>query len=248
MIISTNAIVLKTFRYGDSSIISRLFTEHYGKIVVIAKGILKPKNTTGPIMEPMNHITLHYYDKSSREIQILKNASLINQFSLLRSNLERIILGQIIVESLDKATSINNPMPILYRLIWRVLEKMNFDNVNFWMIYSFYLYQLAVRLGFMPNLTSCHKCHSILSKAFIDDYLGELICHSCNTQSKLLLDNKSLIFLQNMEKLHLDDIKNNMNTYSEMENVLYFLKKFNCTHMEGMDKVRSLDMIQKLLT
>ena len=92
MIISTNAIVLKTIRYGDSSIISRLYTETHGKIVVIAKGVWKPKNTTGPIMEPMNHIHLHYYDKSSREIQILKNASLISQFSLLRSNLEKIII------------------------------------------------------------------------------------------------------------------------------------------------------------
>ena len=247
MIISTNAIVLKTIRYGDSSIISRLYTENHGKIAVMAKGIWKPKNTTGPIMEPMNHIHLHYYDKNSREIQILKNASLINQFSLLRSNLEKIILGQIIVESLDKSTSSNNPMPILYRLVWRVLEKMNSVNVNFWMIYSFYLYQLAVRLGFMPNLTSCHQCQSILTKAFIDDYLGELICHDCNTQSELSLDNKSLIFLQNMEKIHLDDIENKINTPIEIENTLYFLKKFNCTHMEGMNKVRSLDMIQKLL-
>ena len=49
MIISTNAIVLKTIRYGDSSIISRLYTESHGKIAVMAKGIWKPKNTTGPI-------------------------------------------------------------------------------------------------------------------------------------------------------------------------------------------------------
>ena len=99
----------------------------------------------------------------------------------------------------------------------------------------------------MPNLTSCNQCQSILTKAFIDDYLGELICHDCNTQSKLTLDNKSLIFLQNIEKMHLDDIENKITAFPEIDNALYFLKKFNCTHMEGMDKVRSLDIMQKLL-
>ena len=58
MIISTNAIVLKTIRYGDSSIISRLFTENHGKVSIIAKGAWRPKKTSGMILEPMKHIHL----------------------------------------------------------------------------------------------------------------------------------------------------------------------------------------------
>ena len=38
MIINTNAIVLKTFSYGETSLISRCFTEDRGKISFIIKG------------------------------------------------------------------------------------------------------------------------------------------------------------------------------------------------------------------
>ena len=73
MLISTNAIILKTIPYGDSSIIFRIFTENHGKVSVIAKGARRPKKPLGLFLEPMNHIYLQYYYKNTREIQILKD-------------------------------------------------------------------------------------------------------------------------------------------------------------------------------
>ena len=247
MLISTNAIILKTIPYGDSSIISRLFTEDHGKITVIAKGVWRPRNTIGSLLEPMNHIQLQYYHKNSRDIQILKDAGLNCQCSLLRSRLDRIVLGQTIVEVLDKSTHANNSIPVLYRLIWRVLDKLNHADINYWMVFAFYLYQLSLRLGFMPNLKTCYQCKSVFSHAFIDNITGELICHNCRSQGKLSLNKNSLIFLQKLENLHLDDICPRMNNTKEMYNAIRFLKIFTCIHLEGMNKVRSLDIMHKLL-
>ena len=56
-----------------------------------------------------------------------------------------------------------------------------------------------------------------------------------------------LIFLQKLENLHLDDIQPGMNNTVEMYNAINFLEIFTCIHLEGMDKVRSLNMIHKLL-
>ena len=67
MILSTQAIVLKTIKYGDSSLICRLFTKDQGKITIMAKGAWRPKNTSGAILEPMNHILLDYYHDSTIE-------------------------------------------------------------------------------------------------------------------------------------------------------------------------------------
>ena len=213
----------------------------------MAKGAWRPKKTTGPLLEPMNHIHLQYYHKNSRDIQILKDVELIHQFSILRSKLDKIILGQTVVEALDKSTPASHSFPILYRLGWRVLDKLNNADVNFWLVFAFYLYQLSLRLGFMPNLKTCCQCKSIFSHAFINDRTGELICHNCGPQSKLSLNKNSLIFLQKLEDLHLDDIKPGMNNTVEMYNALRFLEIFTCIHLEGMDKVCSLNMIHKLL-
>jgi DNA repair protein RecO len=213
----------------------------------MAKGAWRPKQTTGLLMEPMNHIHLQYYHKNSRDIQIVKDVELIHQFSILRSGLDRIILGQTVVEALDKSTQPNNSLPILYRLGWRVLDKMNYAEVNYWLVFAFYLYQLSLRLGFMPNLKTCCQCKSIFTHACIDDKTGELICHDCNPQGKLSLNKNSLIFLRKLENLHLDDIRPGMNNSVEMYNAIRFLEIFTCIHLDGMNRVRSLDMVQKLL-
>ena len=72
---------------------------------------------------------------------------------------------------IDKSTQDSNPHPILYRLSWRVLDKLNNENQNYWSIFAFFLYQLSLRLGFMPNLSSCSKCNSKMIYGGIDELI-----------------------------------------------------------------------------
>ena len=52
----------------------------YGKITIIAKGAKSIKNPLGALLEPLNYIDCVYYYKSNRNIQTLKEASLINKY------------------------------------------------------------------------------------------------------------------------------------------------------------------------
>ena len=146
-----------------------------------------------------------------------------------------------------KEKRLNNEIEFLNTQYNVLHDKMNQVDMNFWMVFAFYLYQLSLRLGFMPNLKTCCQCKSVFNHAFINDRTGELICPDCGPQSKLSLNKNSLIFLQKLENLHLDDIQPGMNNTVEMYNALRFLEIFTCIHLEGMDKVRSLNMIHKLL-
>ena len=245
--ISTSAIVLKTIPYGDTSIISRMFTEDQGKITILAKGAWRPKNNTGALLEPMNHIHLQYYHKSSREIQILKDGVFSQQFSNLRKELNKIIVGLAIVEMIDKSTMDNNPFPILYRLGWRVLKKLNDEKQNIWLVFIFFLYQLSLRLGFLPNLKKCSKCNAYLTSSWFDDYTGELVCMDCSTQSKINLEENILSALQKLESLHLDEIHTLSINIQGIANSIQFLDTFISFHSEGLKKVRSMEMVQQIL-
>ena len=161
-----------------------MFTEDQGKVTILAKGAWRPKNNAGALLEPMNHIHLQYYHKNSREIQVLKDGGFTQQFSNLRKELSKVIVGLTIVEMMDKSTLDNNPFPILYRLGWRVLEKLNDEKQNIWLVFVFFLYQLSLRLGFLPNIKKCSKCNADLISGCFDNYTGELICVNCSTQSK----------------------------------------------------------------
>ena len=78
MICSTKAIVLNHKKFSDTSLICNLYSENYGKISIIAKGARSLKNPHGAVLEPLNYIDLIYYYKPKRNIQLFKEASIIN--------------------------------------------------------------------------------------------------------------------------------------------------------------------------
>jgi len=75
---STEALVVKTQKYQESSKIVTLYTRKLGKISVIAKGIRKTDSKLGGILEVINLVSTVFYYKSSRNIQLLKECDLIN--------------------------------------------------------------------------------------------------------------------------------------------------------------------------
>ena len=224
-----------------------MFTEDQGKVTILAKGAWRPKNNAGALLEPMNHIYLQYYHKNSREIQVLKDGGFTQQFSNLRKELSKVIVGLTIVEMMDKSTLDNNPFPILYRLGWRVLEKLNDEKQNIWLVFVFFLYQLSLRLGFLPNIKKCSKCNADLISGCFDNYTGELICVNCSTQSKISLDENSLSALQKLEGLHLDDLQTLSINIQGITNSIQFLDLFISFHLEGLKKLRSMTMLKQIL-
>ena len=224
-----------------------MFTEDQGKVTILAKGAWRPKNNAGALLEPMNHIHLQYYHKNSREIQVLKDGGFTQQFSNLRKELSKVIVGLTIVEMMVKSTLDNNPFPILYRLGWRVLEKLNDEKQNIWLVFVFFLYQLSLRLGFLPNIKKCSKCNADLISGCFDNYTGELICVNCSTQSKISLDENSLSALQKLEGLHLDDLQTLSINMQGITNSIQFLDLFISFHLEGLKKLRSMTMLKQIL-
>ena len=247
MLIETNAIVLKRILYGDTSVICRVFTKSVGKVSILAKGAFRPKNSSGLLLEPINHIHLQFYNKNSRDIQILKNAGFVQQFPILRNNFHRIILAFAVVEIIDKSILGGDPHPILYRLGWRVLDKLNDENQNFWLVFVFFLYQALLRLGFMINLNNCSKCNQPMIRGGLDDYSGELVCTDCVSQCKIKISYNVCAFLKQLSDLHLDDLNKISLSNSDIIDSIYFLESFLLFHVMGIKRVKSMKMVHKLL-
>ena len=247
MLITTNAIVLKRIPYSDTSVICSVFTEEMGKVSILAKGAWKQKNALGPILEPINHIHVQFYNKNSRNIQIVKDVEFIQQFSILRSRLGRMIIAFAVIEIIDKSTLEKNPYPILYRLGWRVLDKINDENQNFLFVFTFFLYQLLLRLGFMINLNNCKNCARDVTQGGMDDYTGELVCINCVTQSRVKIGKDACTFLKQLSDLHLDNLNTISVSDSDIMDSICFLESFMLFHVEGFKKVRSMDLLRNMI-
>ena len=76
--VSTPALVLQTYPYGETSRILRLLTPALGLQSAIAKGVTRPRSHFCGVLEPFTtgHATL--YLKHSRELQTLAAFELIH--------------------------------------------------------------------------------------------------------------------------------------------------------------------------
>ena len=61
MIYNSEALILNTCCYGDTSLICNLFTKKYGRLSIISKGARTLKNPNRAILQPAQFIDLHYY-------------------------------------------------------------------------------------------------------------------------------------------------------------------------------------------
>ncbi|RQO32197.1 DNA repair protein RecO [Taibaiella sp. KBW10] len=78
MISSTSGIVLRTIKYGETSVICSIFTEVYGLQSYLVKGVRtdKKQSKKGNILRPGNILDLQVYHQPAKNLQYLKEFQL----------------------------------------------------------------------------------------------------------------------------------------------------------------------------
>ena len=87
MIIKSKAIVIKSFSYGESSLISRVLIDNGQKLSLIIKGAKSLKSNKSALFQSLNFIEIQYYQKDNREIQLFKEGYLIKSFRNVKKNI-----------------------------------------------------------------------------------------------------------------------------------------------------------------
>ena len=77
MLVTTEAIVLRSRKQGDTSKIVSLYTRDYGFVDVIAKGAREMKSKFGSALEPFTLSKVTFYKKEGRDLYLLANAEVI---------------------------------------------------------------------------------------------------------------------------------------------------------------------------
>lgn len=102
MIVRTPAIVFRTVDYQESTYIVTVFTRELGKIAVMAKGARKPKSQFAGLFEIGTQLDIVLYNKSTRGIQPLKEASYLYRNFSNRSDVFKMVTVQRIIELVNQ--------------------------------------------------------------------------------------------------------------------------------------------------
>ena len=151
-IIRTEAVVLRSLDYGETSQIVTLFTREKGTVGVMAKGARRPKTPFGATLQPMAYSEVVFYYKPTRTLQILSESSHVESFHRLRESLERITVGLRIVELVDALMEEEDPQPAVFALLVRLLRRLNAAERHVANLWPYAQLRLARLLGIAPSI------------------------------------------------------------------------------------------------
>ena len=154
MIVHTEAVVLKRFPFGETSMIARCFTRKEGKVSVMVRGAKKKKPHYISFFQPINYLDLIYHFKPKRSIQITSKVTYQRIWSKYQNNLKHMSYGLALMEITDKATINNDPHPDLFDELVSVLHKMDTQENRLNILFWYYEMRLLTLLGFKPNLST----------------------------------------------------------------------------------------------
>lgn len=149
----SEAIVLRTYPFRESSLIVSFFTREEGKMRGVARGVRKPKNLFGSGLERLSEVRMHYSHRENRELQTLVSCDLVHsQFGVL-GNYEAGVSLDFIAEVSEQLLPPLEPNERFYRLLSSVLAYLRERPEQFWPVVTYFSFW-AVRLsGFLPELT-----------------------------------------------------------------------------------------------
>lgn len=149
----TIAVVLKTYKYSETSIIAKMYTEKYGLLSFMVHGVRKKKSKyPAAFFQPLQMLNLEIRYKEKSNLHSIKDMSLATGMYEIQSDIIKSSIALFLAEVLFKTIKEEEANNKLYEFIFNsisFLEEADTEAItNFHLVF---LIGLSRHLGFYPN-------------------------------------------------------------------------------------------------
>ncbi|PTL54796.1 DNA repair protein RecO [Paraconexibacter algicola] len=186
--VKTEAVVLRSMRFGEADRILHLYTPGRGRVGAIAKGVRRARSRFGGRLEPFGRVDLVLHEGRS-DLLTVTGAQILEPHRVLREDGRALDAAGRACDAVARLFEHAEPQPEVYRLLCHELTILDraaaapekaaaagFDH---------HANQLAFRLkllhagGFAPQLTSCAQCGEVDHLSGFSGAAGGVVCSSC---------------------------------------------------------------------
>lgn len=179
--VKTEAIVLRSIRYGEADRILHLYSKTHGRLGAIAKGARKPKSRFGGRLEPFFRLDLVLHEGRS-DLLTVTGATTVDGYPHLRSSGPALGAGARACDSVLRLLDAAEPNPPAYNLLCRYLALLDDPaeprGAALETALAFRL-KLALVAGFAPELASCARCGEAEHLVGFSGAAGGVVCAGC---------------------------------------------------------------------
>ncbi len=180
---TTEAVVLRSFRFGEADRVLHLYTLDRGRVGAVAKGVRKTKSRFGGRLEPFSHVELVLHHGRG-ELDTVTGASLVRPHDRARTDPYRLQVGLIGLEAMLRLYTEQEANERAFTALARFLDALD-DLARRSTRPAVDPLALAFQLkllwlsGYLPHLGSCVEC------GVEEDLIGYLpdaggaVCRAC---------------------------------------------------------------------
>ena len=175
----TEAVVLRSIRYGEADRIVHLYSATRGRIGAIAKGSRRPKSRFGGRLEPFFRLNLVLYEGRG-DLMTVTGASTVGGYARLRADGKALLAAGRACDALLRLFDSGEPNPPAYHLLCNYLGLLDTDPgaAGAGPALAFRL-KLAMAAGFTPELASCARCGEAEHLTAFSGAAGGVVCAGC---------------------------------------------------------------------
>lgn len=190
----TDAIVIRTVDFSETSSIVTLFTFDFGKVTVLAKGARRKKGPFESALDLLATCRIVFLHKSNDSLDLLTEAKLVNRLRASEAGLSRLYASYYLAELLQNLTDEFDPHPALFELTAETLRLV--ENVEFPFEPAILRYELILlkETGHLPSLQKCVGCGRVVqpdAKFSFGVLAGGVLCSQCRVGHRRLIGLRS---------------------------------------------------------
>jgi len=193
-VLTSDAIILRTWPVQESDLIVSFFTRDYGRLKGIAKSALKSRKRFGGALEPTTLARAWFAERPRQELVRLDQLEILSSPLSAPIDPIRMSVLSFIAETLDEALPEHDPQDTVFRLAVSVLEQTTVDHP--WMPLTYFCLWMTRLLGLLPDIAHCTACAEALHAAdlWFSPYSDGLFCaiHRSPSASALSADSWQL--------------------------------------------------------
>jgi DNA repair protein RecO (recombination protein O) len=179
----TEAIVLRSMRYGEADRILHLYTPDRGRLSAIAKGVRKAKSRFGGRLEPFFRLNLVLYEGKS-DLMTVTAAETVAAHPRLREHGAALDGAARACEAVARIFDDGEPHAGVYHLLANELALLDREPERAGRANSLaFRLKLLLAAGFAPHLAGCASCGEREHLVGFSGAAGGVVCGACEASA-----------------------------------------------------------------
>ena len=179
-----DAVVLRTYKSGESDRVAVLWTRHHGKVRVFAKGIRKTSSRLGGNLETLAYVDIDLV-KTRGDFYVARHVAHRERLTTLRSSYGRINAGYAVVEVVDAIPSDDVADEGIFDLVARVLLTLDDERFDPALVPTSFYFKLLAHDGSEPVVDACVNCGRTGPLVAFDAQVGGTLCPDCRSGTSI---------------------------------------------------------------